>query len=414
MSRRQSLTVTMINTVAFTISFAVWVMLGPAIRVVAKDLGVSQTTAGILKATPILTGAALRLPIGLIADRIGARVTFPLVQLLGVAGALMLSFSNSVLSLAAGGLVLGFVGTTFVVGVQSVSGWTRPSDQGFALGILGAGTVGTAMTTLAMPFLLGPLGWRTTFRIYGLVLAVTAVLYFLSIRNAPVAGPKRTLRALLAPVKEARVLRFSLYYMATFGAFVAAALIMSDLYLDTYKLSAKTGGLLATTFTFSAALIRAYGGKLSDRHGARVVLRWSLLVIFAALTPVAFAPPLFVTVGLVFTAGLAMGIGSGATFKYIPEYYAQSVGAVSGVVGAIGGLGGFFLPMGAAWTKAQIGSSASGVAPLAALAGVTFFVHAIAIRKARPAGAAGELVEAAARVAERISKHPSFRPPRPA
>lgn len=414
MTRRQSITVTIINTLAFTISFAVWVMLGPATRVVAQDLGISMTTAGILKATPILIGAALRLPIGLLADRIGARLTFPLVQLLGVCGAVFLSFSHSVVSLAAGGLILGFVGTTFVVGVQSVSSWTPPSDQGFALGVLGAGTVGTAVTTFAMPFLLGPLGWRGAFRLYAVILTVTAVLYFLSVRNAPVQGPKRTLRALLAPVKDARVLRFSLYYMATFGAFVAAALIMSDLYLDTYKLSAKTAGLLATTFTFSAALVRAYGGKLSDKHGARTVLRWSLLTIAVALAPVALAPPLFVTVALVFTAGLAMGIGSGATFKYIPEYYAQSVGAVSGVVGAIGGLGGFFLPMGAAWVKAQVGTAASGVAPLAGLAGLTFVVHALAIRRTLAAPRSGQLAEAAARVAERISNHPSFRPPRPA
>lgn len=407
---RRTILITTINTVAFTLSFAVWVMLGPAARFVASDLGISETTAGLLKATPILLGAALRLPIGLLADRIGARATFPLVQLLGVLGALALSFSSSLAGLVVGGLVLGFVGTTFVVGVQNVSGWTPPAKQGFTLGVLGAGTVGTAITTLGMPFLLAPLGWRATFRLYALVLAVTAVAYFLAVRNAPAKGPTRTLRELLSPVKDARVLRFSLYYFATFGAFVAAALVMSDVYLDSYKLTPKVSGLLATTFTFSAAVVRAYGGKLADERGARPVLRWSLLVIAVALTPVAFAPPLAATVVLVFTAGIAMGIGSGATFKYIPQYYGQSVGAVSGVVGGLGGLGGFFLPMGAAWMKAQLGSATAGVAPLAALAAVAFVIQAIAIR--RSVDGARPLSVAVAKVAERVSEHPSFRPPR--
>ena len=41
----------------------------------------------------------------------------------------------------------------------------------------------------------------------------------------------------------------------------------------------------------------------------------------------------------------AIGLGNGAVFKLVPEYFPQSVGAVTGLVGAAGGLGGFFPPL---------------------------------------------------------------------
>ena len=138
------------------------------------------------------------------------------------------------------------------------------------------------------------------------------------------------------------------------GFSAATTLSVSDIYVDAYHVSVKTAGLLATTFTFSASMIRMAGGKLSDIFGARRVVRISLITIVVALTPIAAAPPLAVAVCLVFAAGCAMGIGMAGVFRYIPDYFPASVGAVGGVVGALGGLGGFFLPQISAWFKTAI------------------------------------------------------------
>ena len=162
---------------------------------------------------------------------------------------------------------------------------------------------------------------------------MAAVVYFLVIRNVPQSGRAPSLAGSLAPLKTIRTWRFGLYYMATFGVFVATTLTVADIYIDGYHVSTKAAGLLATTFTFSASLIRMVGGKLSDKFGARLVTRVSLLTITLALLPVAFSVPLYVTVILVFVGGLAMGIGSAGVYRYIPDYYPQSVGAVGGVVG---------------------------------------------------------------------------------
>jgi MFS transporter, NNP family, nitrate/nitrite transporter len=59
-------------------------------------------------------------------------------------------------------------------------------------------------------------------------------------------------------------------------------------------------------------------------------------------------------------AAAAIGLGNGAVFKMVPEYFPQSVGSVTGLVGAAGGLGGFFPPLVLGVVKEQTGSFLAG------------------------------------------------------
>jgi len=61
----------------------------------------------------------------------------------------------------------------------------------------------------------------------------------------------------------------------------------------------------------------------------------------------------------------AIGLGNGAVFKLVPEYFPQSVGAVTGLVGAMGGLGGFFPPLALGIIRQQTGSFVGGFVLLA-------------------------------------------------
>jgi NNP family nitrate/nitrite transporter-like MFS transporter len=356
------------NTTAFGLCFAVWILFGPSTRLIAGELHIPASQAAFLKTLPILIGTLTRIPIGILTDRWGARRTFSLLMILAAAGALGLSFAASWMQLAAGALLLGAAGATFASGVQAVSTWTGPAQQGIFLGIFGAGNVGSAITTLGMPVLLAAFGWRRTFQMYSAVMALGALCYFVSMRDAPRKGPVRSFAALLAPLGDIRAWRFGLYYMATFGAFVAAALILSDLYIDSYHLSLKSAGALATTFTFTASLARIPGGKWSDRYGARNVMRLSLIGISLALAPVMAGLPVAATGVLFFLAGICMGVGMAACMRYVADYYPQSVGAVGGVVGALGGLGGVVLPLAGNWMKSATGSAFLQVAPILSIA----------------------------------------------
>jgi NNP family nitrate/nitrite transporter-like MFS transporter len=310
---------------------------------------------------------------------------FPLLMLIAAGATLFLSFSTSLGAIIAGGLVMGLVGTTFVVGAQSTSSWTPKEKQGFALGIFGAGNVGTAITTLGLPLFIAAVGWRSALQIYAGVIAAAAVGYWLIVRNAPRKGASPTLAGLLAPLQDRLAWKLGLYYMATFGVFVAATLILSDIYVEGYGVLATTAGLLATTFTFTASLCRIPGGWLADRWGASVVCRWSLLVVAVALAPVAAGLPLAAAVSAVFIAAVALGFGMASSFKFIPEFFPKTVGAVSGIVGALGGLGGFFLPLVGGVIKTTLGSVCLQILPLAALAALALSTLVWSERKAKRA-----------------------------
>lgn len=373
------------NTSAFAFCFAMWIMLGPSSRLIASDLGVSIATATGLKALPILLGSLLRVPVGILSDRWGARSVLPGVIVISSTGALWLSFSQGIVGFALGAILMGLIGTTFAVGVQSVSSWTPPKRQGFALGIFGAGNVGTAMTTSGMPFLLASLGWRNTFRVYAAILLAVAVVYAVVMRNAPRKGKPPNLGVLLQPLRERRAWRLGFYYMATFGAFVGTTLLISDIYVDGFSLSLPVAGAFATTFTFTSSLARIPGGYFADRLGARRVLETSLVVIAVSLALVSLQLPLRLTVILLVLAAIAMGTGMAATYKFVPDYYPTKVGAAGGIVGAIGGLGGFVLPWICAPAGQWLGYPQAQVMPIAALAGVALLVQLAARKSPRAA-----------------------------
>jgi len=362
------------NTLAFAAAFAAWILFGPSVRTLAEELGLSAVQAGWIKTIPILTGSVMRIPIGVITDRFGARRTFSGLLMLGALAVFAMSFASSAAAFVVGGLVLGMVGTTFVVGVQSVSSWSPPGRQGLALGIFGAGNVGTAFTTLAMPALLISLGWRPAFRLYAVLLVLTAAGYGATVRDAPGVGGRKTLKGLLAPAASARVWTYGLYYTASFGVFIAACLTLGDLYIDSYGVSMATAGWLVTGFTFTAGLSRIPGGALSDRFGARRMLLVSLPLIGVSFLPAIFGLSVAVVLVSTVLGGILMGAAMSATLRAIPTDFPDSVGAVGGLVGAIGGLGGFYLPLFGDWTATATGTPAHQLVPLVFTAVFAAFV----------------------------------------
>jgi NNP family nitrate/nitrite transporter-like MFS transporter len=86
------------------------------------------------------------------------------------------------------------------------------------------------------------------------------------------------------------------------------------------------------------------------------------------------------------TMALALGLGTGAVFKLVPEWFPDRVGAVTGVVGAAGGLGGFFPPLVMGIVMSGTGGYAVGFILMAAVA-LACLVVLTAVRAGQPAPA---------------------------
>jgi NNP family nitrate/nitrite transporter-like MFS transporter len=288
------------NTLAFTVCFAVWTMYGVLITFLVdnKVLLLDKSQVGLLIGIPILTGSIMRLPIGILTDRLGGRTVFLGVMLFSAAAVFMTSFANSFAAFLVGGLLFGMSGASFAAGVAYTTLFFPKEKQGSALGIFGMGNLGAALTTLGVPTLLARLtdggnhleGWRQLPMIYAGLLVATAIVFaiFTENRKSAVAGQKK-FSEMLRPLKDTRVWRFGLYYFLLFGGFVALAQWLVPYYVNVYGMSLATAGFLASAFSLPSAATRAVGGFVADRFGARTTLYWVLsgctLLFLLLMTP---------------------------------------------------------------------------------------------------------------------------------
>ncbi len=362
-------TVLGMNTVAFAFNFAVWTMFSIIGIRIKQELGLSDTEFGVLVATPILTGSVTRLPLGLLTDRFGGRIVF-FIQMLLVAGATyLLSWAHTYWQYLIGGLFVGLAGGSFAVGIAYTSAWFDKSRQGLAMGIFGAGNAGAAITNLVAPLIVNEYGWRTVPQVYAVAMFAMAIVFWFFTESDPLhrqrkaAGRFPTLAEQLEPLKKIQVWRFGLYYYLVFGGFVALALWLPKYYVAEYGLDLKTASFITMLFTLPSGVIRALGGWLSDKYGARTV-NWGVFwVSFACLFILSYPQTTLIIHGiqgditwkiglgvwpftvLVFIVGIAFGIGKASVYRIIHDYYPDHMGAVGGIVGVLGGLGGFTLPI---------------------------------------------------------------------
>src|SRR5258708_33375244 len=70
----------------FDFSFMVWTVLGPLGAQIGEALHLAPQEKGFMVAVPILSGAVLRILLGLLVDRIGAKNTGVIAQLVVIAG----------------------------------------------------------------------------------------------------------------------------------------------------------------------------------------------------------------------------------------------------------------------------------------------------------------------------------------
>jgi NNP family nitrate/nitrite transporter-like MFS transporter len=332
---------------------------------IREQLGLNYTQFALLLVAPILTGALVRLPSGILADIYGGRrIMFYQMLLVGVA---LLSFplASTYVHYLLFGMVIGVAGGTFAAGIAFVSAWYDKPRQGTAMGIFGAGDSGAAITNLVAPVAVLNFGSNNVPVIYGVVMLLAALVFFFTSSEDPPHQKQRKIeRPLMEELKllgKLRVWRFGLYYFFVFGGFLALTLWLPQFYVERYGLDLKTASFATLLFTLPAALVRALGGWFADYFGARTInwmVFWVCLVclFFLSYPPTTMTihgieqdlslyiyTPMWLFTALIFVMGVAMGFGKASIYRIIYDYFPGHMGAVGGAVGMIGAMGGFTL-----------------------------------------------------------------------
>jgi NNP family nitrate/nitrite transporter-like MFS transporter len=357
----------------FDVSFMVWVLLGALGAYVAQDLGLSPAQKGLMVAVPPLGGAAFRLIIGSLADRVGMKrtgltsmgLTFVPLAWASLAG-------GSFVQVLGIGLLLGIAGASFAVALPLVSRWYPPEHQGLALGIAGAGNSGTIVAALAAPRLAEHVGWHGVFGLAAVPVALVWLTFAVLAKEPP--RPARAADAGRAPslwslLDEADARWLCLFYMTTFGGFVGLANYLPIYFTDRFSMTKVAAGGCAALCAVAGSALRPLGGAVSDRIGGTRVLTGILALVAGAGVVLASLPTLVPTVVLLFATLGALGIGNGAVFQLVPQRFPDRVGQMTGLAGAAGGVGGFLLPFGLGSLAELTGGFALGFGVFALAAG---------------------------------------------
>ena len=361
----QALSVLIASTLAFTVCFMVWMMFGVIGIPIKKALDLNATQFGLLTATPVLTGSLVRVPLGIWTDKYGGRIVMTLLMASTVPAIWMMGYATEYWHFLVIGLFVGLAGGSFSVGTPYVARWFPKGQQGFAMGIYGAGNSGAAVNKFVAPALLVAFGWTMVPQAYAAIMLGTVVIFWLFSHSDPAHLVPSNVRFTdqLKALKDPRVMKYCQYYSIVFGGYVALSLWMVQYYVGEYGMEIRSAALLAACFSLPGGVLRAAGGWLSDKYGAHSVTWWVLWVSWICLFLLSYPQTHFTIVtvdgpktfdiglnvyaftALMFILGIAWAFGKASVFKYISDDYPANIGTISGIVGLAGGLGGFVLPI---------------------------------------------------------------------
>ena len=354
-----------VSTFAFTICFMAWMMFAVIGIPIKATLHLNETQFGILVAMPVLTGSLIRLPLGMLTDRFGGRIVFTILMASTIAPIYLISQGTQYWHYLVTGLFVGVAGGSFTVGISYCARWFPKSQQGFAMGIFGAGNSGSAVTKIVAPSIVVAMGWQAVPQIYSAIMLGTVILFWMFSFDDPAhkVGKSVTVAEQLAALKDPKVWKYCQYYSIVFGGYVGLSLWMTKYYVTEYGFDIKSAAFLAACFSLPGGVLRAMGGWMSDKWGAHSVTWWVLWLSWICLFILSYpqtdltvktitGPQTFhlglnvwVFTAIMFTMGVAWAVGKASVFKYISDDYPKNIGVISGIVGLAGGMGGFLLPI---------------------------------------------------------------------
>jgi len=347
-----------LGVISFAVCFAAWGLVSAFAPRFRENFHLTASETALLVAIPVLLGSLARIPMGILTDRFGGRAVFSILMAAVAVPVWFVPQQLTYSSLLTVAFLLGLAGSSFAIGVGYVSRWTPADRQGSALGVYGLGNIGQSAAVFLGPVLAARAGMASVFHGVAVLLVVWAVAFALLARDAPAPASAhgKGFAAMLEVLTTERLSwLLAAFYFLTFGGFVAFSIYLPTLLRDEFHLTPADAGFRTAGFVVLATLLRPMGGWLSDRIGGARVLSAVFLGVAPFAMLLAWSSVIPFTVGALGCAAL-LGLGNGAVFKLVPQYFPNQTGTVTGLVGAMGGLGGFFPPLLLAFFRSRTGA----------------------------------------------------------
>jgi len=330
----------------FAFSCCIWVMNGAMAPFITEAYSLSPAQKGVMLSIPIFAGALMRFPLGILAQYIG-RKNATLVEMALIMVALLFGYFlvDSYSSLLAMGVLLGIAGASFGVALSLGSGSFPARYKGLAMGLVGAGNVGTAVSVLVAPALAQRFGWQAVYGIAAaaMLLPMLAMIFFA--KEPHDVAAHAPLREHIACLFEKDGWAFSVIYAVTFGGFIGLTTFLPSYYYDQFGVSKVQAGQLSMLAAFMGAAVRVFGGWISDHWGGVNTLTTVLATVAVTLVLCGLAGNSLVATTLLFMLCFAaLGAGNGALFQLVPLRWPLATAVAGSMIGEVGALGGGLIP----------------------------------------------------------------------
>ncbi|MCZ4273514.1 MFS transporter [Maritalea porphyrae] len=371
---------------AFFLCFFAWFGIAPLMVVVRDELGLTKDQIGWIIIASVSVTIFARLLIGWLCDRIGPRLTYTGLLMLGALPVMGIGLAQDFQTFLIFRLMIGAIGASFVITQYHTSVMFAPNVVGQANATsAGWGNLGGGVTQFAMPmifsvFVIGfgfseSVGWRLSMMVVGAAIFVTGIAYYFWTQDAP-DGNFADLRAqgkmpakqkvtgnYFEALKDSRVWVLFVIYGACFGIELTVNNVAALYFADYFELNLVTAGLMAASFGLMNIFARTLGGIFGDNYGALWGLKGRAFWLFICLFCEGLALMLFSQMHVLFLAmptlivfSLFTQMAEGATYSVVPFINKKALGAVAGVVGAGGNAGavlaGFLFKGSIDWSQA--------------------------------------------------------------
>jgi NNP family nitrate/nitrite transporter-like MFS transporter len=366
----------------FDVCFSVWVVNGAMAPFISQEFNLTAAQKGFMVSVPVISGALMRFPLGILAQYIG-RKRAAMLEMSVICACLVWGyfFTNSLGAVLAMGIALGVAGASFGVALSLGSGWYPPQYKGLAMGIAGAGNSGTVIAMLAAPPLALAFGWRTVY-LLGLIPMVIAMVLLQIFAKEPPDREEKKLKDYLKILVDKDAWIFNLVYSVTFGGFIGLASFLPTLFHDHYHIPKQSVGIYVTVGVIAASGLRVFGGWLSDHLGGiRVLYLLCGIILGGVLLASTMPSSPWMMASLIALAMGAMGAGNGAVFQLVPLRFRDTTAVAGSLIGEIGALAGGFLPNAMGLGMKYTGSFTPGFLAGAGLSVLSLIALALVTRR---------------------------------
>ncbi len=359
-----------ITWMTFFLCFFGWFGIAPLMPIVRKDLGLTQEQIGNIIIASVSITIFARLLIGWLCDKIGPRICYSVLLIVGSIPVMFIGLSNSYESFLLFRLAIGVIGASFVITQYHTSIMFAPNVVGTANATAaGWGNMGGGATLMVMPLIFGAFiglgymdetAWRYSMVIPGVALMAMGFIYYFFTQDTPegnfselkknnpnfVAKKSDEKGSFWTACKDFRVWILFLAYGACFGIEITIDNIATLYFVDHFNLGLKEAGIIAGLFGMMNIFARALGGIFGDKAGNKFGLKGRIFVLGIFLLLEGLGIMLFSTMDVLFWAivtmlifALFLKMSNGATYSVVPFINKRAIGAVSGIVGAGGNVG---------------------------------------------------------------------------